>query len=217
MPDWKKDRELRKNAVRFIEAAYEIIDSEGLNSLSVRKVAGLAGFHNSTIYTYFKDIDELEQLACIRYLAPYAKRVADIGAAPSSPRETFYGIWEAFCAEALANAQVYRQIFFGKYSNNLSEAIALYYDLFPEEAHDWSGAVEKMYFSHTYEARCMSILAPLANDASTRVTKDLLDDINRLIVCYTKGILDKKCASPALDGAELTRECMSMLHFIIDA
>ena len=52
--------ELRtQNMIRFIEAARELIDQEGLESLSIRKIAEKAGFHNSTIYLYFRDMDHL--------------------------------------------------------------------------------------------------------------------------------------------------------------
>ena len=38
--------ELRtQNMIRFIEAARELIDQEGLESLSIRKIAEKAGFH----------------------------------------------------------------------------------------------------------------------------------------------------------------------------
>ena len=56
--------ELRtQNMIRFIEAARELIDQEGLESLSIRKIAEKAGFHNSTIYLYFRDMDHLVMLA----------------------------------------------------------------------------------------------------------------------------------------------------------
>lgn len=45
----------------FIEAAKEIILSEGVENVSVRKVADRAGYTFTTIYNYFKDLNELLQ------------------------------------------------------------------------------------------------------------------------------------------------------------
>jgi AcrR family transcriptional regulator len=45
----------------FIQAAKEIILSEGVESLSVRKVADRAGYTFTTIYNYFKDLNDLLQ------------------------------------------------------------------------------------------------------------------------------------------------------------
>lgn len=43
----------------FLEAAKRIILSEGVENISARKVADIAGYSYATIYNYFKDIDEL--------------------------------------------------------------------------------------------------------------------------------------------------------------
>ena len=39
-----------QNKIRFIEAAQALIDEDGLEKISIRKIAERAGFHNSTIY-----------------------------------------------------------------------------------------------------------------------------------------------------------------------
>lgn len=43
----------------FLEAAKRIILNEGVENISARKVADIAGYSYATIYNYFKDIDEL--------------------------------------------------------------------------------------------------------------------------------------------------------------
>ncbi|MHB8130205.1 MAG: TetR/AcrR family transcriptional regulator [Mobilitalea sp.] len=43
----------------FIQAAKEIILSEGVENVSVRKVADKAGYTFTTLYNYFKDLNEL--------------------------------------------------------------------------------------------------------------------------------------------------------------
>ena len=60
----------------FIRAAREIVDLEGVENVSIRKVASLAGFNSATIYLYFKDLDELITLASISYLENYCRTLA---------------------------------------------------------------------------------------------------------------------------------------------
>lgn len=43
----------------FVQAAKEIVLSEGVENVSVRKVAELAGYTFTTIYNYFTDLNEL--------------------------------------------------------------------------------------------------------------------------------------------------------------
>ena len=55
----KNDLKTQRVKGYFLEAAKEIILTEGAESISARKVAEIAGYSYATIYNYFKDIDEL--------------------------------------------------------------------------------------------------------------------------------------------------------------
>jgi AcrR family transcriptional regulator len=59
--DTKDKQSLKNQRVKsyFIQAAKEIILSEGVENVSVRKVADRAGYTFTTIYNYFKDVNEL--------------------------------------------------------------------------------------------------------------------------------------------------------------
>jgi AcrR family transcriptional regulator len=52
---------LKKQRIRtyFLEAAREIILKEGVESVTVRKVADIAGYSYATIYNYFSDLNQL--------------------------------------------------------------------------------------------------------------------------------------------------------------
>lgn len=55
----KNDLKTQRVRGYFLEAAKQIISSEGVESVSARRIADLAGYSYATIYNYFKDIDEL--------------------------------------------------------------------------------------------------------------------------------------------------------------
>ncbi len=59
----KEKQSIKNQRVRsyFIQAAKEIILKEGVENVSVRKVADQAGYAFTTIYNYFKDLNELLQ------------------------------------------------------------------------------------------------------------------------------------------------------------
>lgn len=52
---------LKKQRIKtyFLEAAKEIIIKDGVENVSVRKVADIAGYSYATIYNYFTDLNEL--------------------------------------------------------------------------------------------------------------------------------------------------------------
>ncbi|MDX5609295.1 TetR/AcrR family transcriptional regulator, partial [Clostridioides difficile] len=43
----------------FIEAAQNIMENEGIENITLRKVADMAGYNSSTLYKYFKNLDHL--------------------------------------------------------------------------------------------------------------------------------------------------------------
>lgn len=55
----KKDYKRQRIKGYFLEAAKEIIINEGVENVSVRKVADIAGYSYATIYNYFRDVNEL--------------------------------------------------------------------------------------------------------------------------------------------------------------
>lgn len=57
--DDKKNLKRQRIKTYFLEAAREIIISEGYEKVSTRKVADMAGFSNATIYNYFKDLNHM--------------------------------------------------------------------------------------------------------------------------------------------------------------
>lgn len=59
MVDEKKNLKKERIKMFFLEAAKEIIVEEGVENISVRKVADLAGYSYATIYNYFEDLNEL--------------------------------------------------------------------------------------------------------------------------------------------------------------
>ena len=65
------EEERGKIMTLFIQAAREIIDSEGLGKLSIRKIANLTGMNSATLYLYFPDSDVLTTMALMGYLETY--------------------------------------------------------------------------------------------------------------------------------------------------
>ena len=202
MIDYTKDNSKRENLIQFIKVTQKLLDEDGLKYLSIRKIATASGFHNSTIYFYFQDLDELIMLASISRFQKYS--------------EKFYAIWDCFAESALKYSCIFHNFFFGKHSDNLPDFLNIYYDLFPEERNKFSSDIEAMYFGKNYTERCRKILIPLIDDPRTRVTEKTLDIITDITVSLTKDLLEKKCNHPELCSEDLQKRMSEILHFVID-
>lgn len=64
MKNKRRERTIRD----FLEAAREIIETEGVNGISARKIGEVSGYSYATLYNYFKDIDHLLVRLALGYL-----------------------------------------------------------------------------------------------------------------------------------------------------
>lgn len=215
MIDWEKDEEKRRNAITFVEATQTLIDTEGLEKISIRKIAEKAGFHNSTIYLYFKDANQLILLASLKHFNDYSNRLAEYSAMTASPTEKFFAIWKAFGETVFFKPHIFRNFFFGKYSNNLTPIITQYYQLFPEEKIRYTKEIEDMYYGNDISDRCLQILKPLINVESTRITAENISLVNTIIVACLKQLLDQMCNDPTLNADDMNEQLIRMICYIV--
>lgn len=96
-----------QNKIRFIEAAQALIDEEGLEKISIRKIAERAGFHNSTIYLYFRDMDELIMLATMKHFDQYSQALSRLSTQNLSAADTFLAIWSFYGHTVFRKPQIF--------------------------------------------------------------------------------------------------------------
>lgn len=128
-----KELKKKRMLIFFIEAAQEIMKNEGIEAITLRKVADLAGFTSSTLYSYFKDLDHLILFASLKYLKLYNLEVLKQIKKGKSEREKFIIMWKVFCDISFKYPFPYYQIFFNKHSDSLDVISKQYFELFPEE------------------------------------------------------------------------------------
>lgn len=211
----EKDNLKRENTIRFIEAAEELIDEYGIENVSVRKIAEKAGFHNSTIYLYFTDSDQLLLLASLKHFNEYSRALSRLSTKDFDSKENFYFIWRFFIESMYRKPHIFYNFFFGKHSDDLTKIMRQYYDLFPDKDAEFSPVIEDMYYGKNIQQRCLRILLPLV-DLDNRVTAENLGIINDIIVSSLKYKLEQKCQNPELDSDILTRELMQIIEHVIE-
>jgi len=210
----EKELQKRQNTALFINRTQEILDqSEGLAQLSIRKIADKTGFHNSTIYLYFKDLDELLMLASMKYFRTYSEALENLSQKNSSPVDLFTSIWELFCDTIFEKPDIFNNFFFGKRSDNLQAIIKKYYEIFPEELKSFTSEIESMYFGNNFTDRGRKVLLPMINEDNS-VTIENIDMINDIINSFCKYKLEQKCKNKGLDNITLKTEIRTMILYV---
>lgn len=208
-----KEDQKKQNTILFINTTRQMIDEQGLDKISVRKIAERAGFHNSTIYLYFKDLDQLIMLASMKYFQEYSHMLELQSQKGRTPSENFYAIWDFFFVTILKNPPLFYNFFFGKRSDDLDDIMNLYYEIFPEERGEFTTDIETMYFGRNLKERSLYLLKPLISEENY-VTEYNLDMINEMTVSYCKYKLEQKCQNPDVDSEKIKNEFLAAVTYI---
>lgn len=129
-----KQLQRKRMMMYFVEAAKDLIDHEGMASLSIRKVAEKAGYNSATLYHYFSNLRHLIYFSCIHYLKEYVADLPRYLANSQSPLDQFFKYWECFCKHAYNKPDIYNLLFFENLEGEtFDRSFKSYYDVFPEE------------------------------------------------------------------------------------
>ena len=209
------EAERDKIIVMFISATREVIETEGIGNVTVRKVADIAGCNSSLLYFYFNDVDELVTLACMSYLEKYTKTlVADLKHLDDD-YDIFIHTWEVFTVYTLNNPEIFNQIFFSRHKEPLSKMISEYYRLFPAQLESVGTAVKDMLYQGTLEERNSDVLRPLVETG--QIKEENVDLVNSLMLSYFHEILHKRMTSDGglIESDQLKNQFMRAVKYLV--
>lgn len=209
------EAERDKIIVMFISATREVIETEGIGNVTVRKVADIAGCNSSLLYFYFNDVDELVTLACMSYLEKYTKTlVADLKHLDDD-YDIFIHTWEVFTVYTLNNPEIFNQIFFSRHKEPLSKMISEYYRLFPAQLESVGTAVKDMLYQGTLEERNSDVLRPLVETG--QIKEENVELVNSLMLSYFHEILHKRMTSDGglIESDQLKNQFMRAVKYLV--
>lgn len=198
----------------FVRQTRAIIDSEGIDQVTIRKVAKLCGYNSATLYHYFENLDELITLSCMSYLEEYCRAWAKELKTPRSAYDTYLFTWELYGRYAFKYPQVFNRLFFYMHTKPLRESIEDYYEVFPDQLENISGAINDMLRGGSLVERDFPVLNPLADAGLIRHEDVQL--ISELAVCHFHSLLEEKCAlGDELDNDELILRQSRAVRFLL--
>ena len=112
--DQRQNLKRQRMKMYFLDAAKEMIANEGIESVSVRKVAEVAGYSYATLYNYFEDLNELlweVKRVMINDLAAFMqKKIHHV----SLDKEGVKRLFKIYCSFYFKNPHVFKFFYFHK-------------------------------------------------------------------------------------------------------
>ena len=185
-----------------------------MESLTLRRVAKRAGYNSATLYNYFKDLDHLTVYASMKYFEDYNRNLARYLADEQDAFQRFLFMWRFFCASAFRHPHAYYNLFYGKYSGELTEIIHAYYEVFPEELGELDDSVLEMLTCGSLVERNWQMLQPVLEGASLSLEER--ESMNEIILyCFKELLTQKIQMGDALDNQTLIERQLSYIHVIL--
>lgn len=212
----KKTIKKHRSMSYFIDAAAKIMDEEGIEFVTIRKVSDLAGYNSATLYNYFQSLDELILYASIRHLKEYTLTLPKFLETAKNSVERYLRIWDCFCRYSFTNPQVYNNIFFGKHTGSIPQIIEEYYSIFPEELGEQSEELLSMFMVSDIYKRNLVLVLKMQTDGFVR--KEDVDSINEMSVLLYYGMLTRIMNSGKTENIdEVTGKMLAYLKHILDS
>lgn len=178
----------------YIVKTNELIKQNGIDSVSIRKLATEMGCSSANLYRYFSSLEELIYYSQLAELKDY---IISLNAAEKiwgNVWEKYVGVWYCYCMEAFRKPVAYNLLFFNNYETTLSEAIGEYYHMFPEEIDESSTSFQVMLTNPEFLGRDFEMCKLCVKENAITYNNAIV--LNR-VVCllykgYLKTIMDKK-------------------------
>lgn len=150
----------RKKQMRdiFLTTVLQIIQDEGMDKVTVRKVAGMAGYNIATLYNYFENLDHLLFFAAMSYLNDYTKTLQKKLAKIRDSREFYRKSWLYFAQHSFDHAQIYYILFFARLSNRLASYMEDFCELYPHSENLRRDGDKKDFYQSEFRKRSMLMM-----------------------------------------------------------
>ena len=200
----------------YIQTTYNMIVSEGLEQVSIRKIAKKLNCSSASLYRHFESLEHLMSFASIKFLQPYIDDLKFVVPKNEQEIDTYYRIWESFAMFSFLNPKIYNGIFFGQYSSNLSKTIKMYYTMFSSEITDIGDIISLFIMESNFNKRDLILLENCTK--KEKFTKSDIQLISTLCVYLYKGMLKTVLEKVENESVEkLVYYLMDGIHFIVDS
>lgn len=117
----------------YISKAIEIMNSEGIEAISIRRIAREMGCSSASLYRHFENLSELLYYAELHILSGYIDRLNEAEKDWKNIWDYYVGIWDCYSREAFRHPEEYNTLFFVNDNSKLNVSIKEYYEMFPDD------------------------------------------------------------------------------------
>ncbi len=199
----------------YIELATRIANEQGINHLTIRRLADELNCSSAALYRYFKNKEELTYFVNLQVLETYIERLNKAQLIWDNPWDVYTGVWDCYAREAFTHTEAYDQLFFRHSNTILNDKINEYYKMFPNNITNANEIFQEMLSTADFMSRDyrMCIRCAEANAISYEKSKQLNRSVCMLFKGYFKTVQNEGIEKYGVDS--WTRQCIDDIDMII--
>ncbi|KKB44998.1 TetR/AcrR family transcriptional regulator [Bacillus thermotolerans] len=171
----------------FLDAAVEVIEEEGIDHVTIRKIADKAGYTSSTAYNYFKDLSRLKFFAAMRFTRGYLEDLPRYMEKGTNTIEKWLYTWECFCKHSFEQPEIYSLIFIEHLETIPEELLDYYYSIYPKELSGLPENIQSIVMEHTFSKRSALYIREAVGEGF--VAEEDVDFISDATLLIWKGMM----------------------------
>lgn len=188
---YRREQKRKRIMSYFINAAIELIERDGIENLTIRKVAERVGYNSATLYHYFDGLDELELFASVKCLNQYMKETPIGHTEGVNISEWYLAEWDCFCRHSFRHPRIYNFLFFSRRGEeNLTDVFAKYYEIYPQEKYVEVEEYGEYLMSGDFSQRNFYLIRHVIEEKHGHLSKEEIYDLNRMSVLVYRGMLE---------------------------
>lgn len=183
----RREIQITRMLEHFIGATVKIIEEEGIEHVTARKVADLAGYTSSTIYNYFDELSHLVFFASLRFLDDYIQELSGYIEKANGPIDKYLSTWECFCKHSFNNPQIYNIIFISNLGAEPNELLKKYYSVYQNDLLKLPEEIKMLVLENDLSKRSKAMIQQAIDDG--QLSDKNVDSINDITILLWKGML----------------------------
>ncbi len=202
--------ERKEMIISFISSTNKLIDEEGIENVTARKIAHATGYNVATAYKYFKNLNHILFFACMKYYNLYIQDLPNYISEDNSSLENYLGIWKCFSIHAFNNPKIFKSIFLDQGHLSVKDTMKEYYEIFPNELKNLPTSLSKMLDKDYINERDLAILEVCIKDGY--INQEDVKELSENVIIFFEGLLMK--VTNHVDGYSKKRALEIILKFI---
>lgn len=201
--------------ILYIRITCEILEKEGVEGVTIRKVAAKAGCTSAVLYRHFENKEHLLMLASVKFLEPC---MTELMKQTARQDITFVQmnllLWKCFIYEAFRNKPYYELMFFSEQKDTLEACIYEYCQIFPEARRWFGGLSSGLIFSNHLGGHKQICLRYAAYEGQiTMENADLLGSLTAAVFCGMF-LRYSKASTKEADTRSAADDCYHLIYVL---